>query len=212
VFQSKLAQYKYWTRAWTFQEWPRAYDVEVALDGSDDRVFPALQKVKSTIVYAAIMIADYKLRKGQYALIDLGWSYGFAKPHLDKIKRLFPFEDAFAAPDEISTSDIRFQTAFPYEGTVAILGLRASPRQPRTPDQQFRARLSLMLGSFVDMNKFKATFEADLVCCWASMCNLTYEYLKDDSLHVAIAKIVRALRKKVSLFTTLQWGITRNRM
>lgn len=194
-FQSKLSQYKYWTRAWTFQEWARAYDVEVAFDGPQNP-FPVLQKVKSTIVYAGIMIADYKLRKGQYALMDLGWSRGFAKPHLDGIKRLFPFEDVFASPDEISAFEMRFQIAFPNEGTNAILGLRDVPRNIRTSDEQFRARLSLMLDSFAGMNAREATYEADLVCCWASMCSISYDYSKEDSLAVATVKIVRALRQR----------------
>lgn len=202
-FQYNLAKYKYWTRAWTFQEWARAYDVEVALDlnldttaGNDVDRLPVLRKVKSTIVYAAIMIADYKLRKGQYALMDLGWPRGYAKPKLDRVKRLFPFENAFAAPDEISTDEVRFQTAMPNQGTSALLGLRTIPRQPRTDEEQFKARLCLMLDSFAGMNEREATFEADLVCCWASMCNIAYDYSKDDGLPAAVAKAVRALRQR----------------
>lgn len=101
-------------------------DLDTTARNDVDRL-PVLRKVKSTIVYAAIMIADYKLRKGQYALMDLGWPRGYAKPKLDRVKRLFPFENAFAAPDEISADEVRFQTAMPYQGTSALLGLRTIP-------------------------------------------------------------------------------------
>ncbi|KAK3367808.1 hypothetical protein B0H63DRAFT_529515 [Podospora didyma] len=146
-FQSNLGEYTYWTRAWTFQEWARAYDVEVTLDtaASNDTggTTPSiLRKAKSTIVYAASMIADYKLRKGQYAEMDLGWSREFAKPNLDRVKRLFPFENVFTSPDEISVDEFRFQTVLPNEGTETVLGLRASPEQVRTDEDQFKARLS----------------------------------------------------------------------
>ncbi|KAK0734379.1 hypothetical protein B0T26DRAFT_746296 [Lasiosphaeria miniovina] len=135
-----------------------------------------LRKVKSTIVYAATGIADYKLRKGQYALMDLGWPRGYAKPKLDRVKRLLPFENAFAAPDEISADEVRFQTAMPNQGTSAPLELRTIPRQPRTGEEQFKARLCLMLDSFAGMNEREAIFETNLVCCWASMCNIPYDY------------------------------------
>lgn len=53
-----------------------------------------------------------------------------------------------------------------------------------------------MLDSFAGMNERQATFEADLVFCWASMCNIRYDYSKDDPLPVAIAKVSRALRRR----------------
>jgi hypothetical protein len=207
--QSDLIKYVYWRRAWTFQEWARAHDVEMAVEEPQDAatILPTLQKVKSTIVYAAIMIANYKLRFGQYALMDLGFSRGLAKTHLDKIKRLFPFEDAFASPDEICDSELRFQTAFPNLGTNAILGLRSSPRAPRTATAQFRARLSLMLDAFAGSNKRQATFQADLVCCWASMCNIAYDYSKDDTLETALLKVIRTLRQRgITVYNFLVTG------
>ncbi|KAK4031563.1 putative heterokaryon incompatibility protein [Parachaetomium inaequale] len=195
-FQTKLREYQYWMRAWTFQEWATAHDIEVGLDIPGEERRPVLQKVKSTIVYVAIMITDYKLRQGQYARMDIGLTRGLAKPKLDQIKRLFPFENAFASPNEIPDAEIRFQTLMPNAGTSALLGLRSNPGQPRTAEEQFSARLRLMLDSFTGMHRRKATFEADMVCCWASMCNIAYHYSKDDSLPVALAKVTRALRQR----------------
>jgi hypothetical protein len=157
---------------------------------------PVRHKVKSTIVYAAIMIADYKLRHGDYALMKLGLSRGEIKPFLDSIKRLFPFEDAFAIDEEISKYKLRFQIGMPNQGTNAILGLRPVPRPPRTADAQFRARLNLMLDAFTGSTIRNATHDADLVCCWASMCKIKYKYSPTDTLPVALTKVIRALRQQ----------------
>jgi hypothetical protein len=171
-FQADLSNCTYWRRAWTFQEWAISHDVEVTID-DPTTVYSTLQKVKSSIVFAAIMIGDYKLREGQYALVDLGFSRGPVKPRLDDVRQLFPFEEAFASPEEISDSELRFQTAFPNRGTHAILGLRPTPRPTRTAEAIFRNRLYLMLDSFSGGLKREAMFKADLVCCWASMCNIS---------------------------------------
>lgn len=172
--------------------------MEVYLDQSHSTELgsPILTEVKSRIVYAAIMIADYKLRHGQYALMDLGFSRGFAKPLLQQVQRLFPFEDAFASFNEIPESDVLFQTAFPNEGTELILGLRPVPRKARTDEEVFLNRLILMLDAFGGVSDREATFDADLVACWAAMCNLSYDYCKDDALQLALAKAIRAIRNR----------------
>ena len=142
------------------------------------------------------MLTDYAFRKGQYVRMDIGLSRGLIKPKLDQVKRLFPSENVFASPEEISADEVCFQTLLPNEGTDAILGLRSTPRPPRTTEEQLRARLRLMLDSFAGINKREATLEADLVCCWASMCNISYDYSKHDSVAVALAKVTRALRQR----------------
>jgi hypothetical protein len=193
-----LPKYLYWRRAWTFQEWSLAHDIELALDQPVDAatVFCTLQNVKSTIVFAAIMVADYKLRNGQYALMDVGFYRGLATIRVDSVKRLFPFEEAFASYEETNESELRFQVAMPHFGTNEILGLRSTPRPTRTAETQFRARLSLMLDAFAGSTKREATFETDLVCCWASMCNISYGYSKMDTKTIALTKVIRALRKQ----------------
>ncbi|KAG7286680.1 hypothetical protein NEMBOFW57_008991 [Staphylotrichum longicolle] len=197
TFQSKLAETTYWTRAWTFQEWARAHEIEVALDLPGDGRRPVLQKVKSSILYVAIMVIDYAIRKDEYGLMEIDLFRGLAGPKLDQVKRLFPFEDAFATPDEILGHEVLCQTLHPnHMGTNAILGLRGNPRRPRTAEEQFKARVRLMLDAFAGMHRRHATFEADLVCCWASMCNISYDYSKDDPLPVAVAKVSRALRER----------------
>ncbi|KAF4631751.1 hypothetical protein G7Y89_g6380 [Cudoniella acicularis] len=159
-FQNELSEskYEYWMRAWTFQEWATSFDVEISLDIQDDSgaAPPTVQKVKSTIVYAAIMVVNYKLRQGQYALMDLGFSRD------------------------------------------GILGLRSQAKEPRTVDEQFKAHLNLMLDSFGSGPRRNATYKADLVCCWATICNISYDYSKEDPFGVALQKIIGALRARGS--------------
>jgi hypothetical protein len=143
------------------------------------------------------MIADYKLRKGQYARMKLGLSRGEVVTQINAIKRLFPFEDAYASYDEINQSELRFQIAQPNFGTNEILGLRPTPHAERPPEQKFKARLNIMLEAFTAFsNKRQAKYEADLVCCWASMCNIKYAYSKDDSWESALTKALRAIRER----------------
>ena len=40
-----------------------------------------------------------------------------------------------------------------------------------------------------------AYYEADLVACWASMCNISYAYDKNDSVALALHKVITVLRK-----------------
>jgi hypothetical protein len=62
-----------------------------------------------------------------------------------------------------------------------------------TDPSDFKTLLCLMLNAF-GLNQRKARFEADLVCCWASMCNVGYPYSRDDSLARSLQKVVRAIR------------------
>jgi hypothetical protein len=195
----ELQKHTYWQRAWTFQEWCLAHEIEIACDGSmsGPSNISILQHAKSTIVFVAIMIADYKLRKGQYARMKLGLSRGEVVTQINAIKRLFPFEDAYASYDEINQSELRFQIAQPNFGTNEVLGLRPTPHAERPPEQKFKARLNIMLEAFTAFsNKRQAKYEADLVCCWASMCNIKYAYSKDDSWENALTKAIRAIRER----------------
>ncbi|KAH8596238.1 heterokaryon incompatibility protein-domain-containing protein [Bisporella sp. PMI_857] len=195
-FHDRLEKYRYWSRAWTFQEWACAYDIEVTVDNPSG-IYPTLKRIKSVIVYGAIMVVEYKLRQGQYAEIDVGFVRGFGPPKLELIKRLFPFEDVFAYHEEFSEIDVRYQTIQPNIGGLnKALGLHHGPIGTRSEDTQLRARLNLMLDAFSGLNEREATYEADIVCCWASMCNLSYGYSKNDSINMALTKVIRCLRRK----------------
>jgi hypothetical protein len=196
-FREATKEYLYWSRAWTFQEWAVADELEIICDSEDrSKIHKPLDRLKSRIVFAAIMMADYRLRFGDSSLMKLGFHRGEAKPFVDTVKRLFPFENAFAIIEEIDVAGQRAQIAVPGFGTNLILGLRGPDQPNRSNDMQFRSRLSLMLDSFVSGNGRKATFEADKVACWSSMCGIMYDYSKHDSAAGALGKAIRSIRSR----------------
>jgi hypothetical protein len=75
----------------------------------------------------------------------------------------------------------------------AALGLRPEPRE--SEDKRFRARLKIMLNAF-GLSKLKARFKANLVCCWASMLNISYDYRKEDPFPVALQKVMATIRDR----------------
>jgi hypothetical protein len=106
----------------------------------------------------------------------LGFNKGSAKPFVDKVKRLFPFEDAFAIMEEIDDMEQRAQIQISGLGTNQILRLRESDEHGRSDEVKFRSRLTIMLDAYASGNERKATFDADRVACWASMCGIAYKY------------------------------------
>ncbi|OCK82667.1 hypothetical protein K432DRAFT_423963 [Lepidopterella palustris CBS 459.81] len=282
-FENGLSQWKYWSRAWTFQEWSLARELDIACEATPDIKCDSLRCVKSSIFRAGTMLANYKLRNGGRATIRIGCSRSDAPGRFDSIRRLFPYEDYILSVDEFDGWRASYQTAFPSRGTDHLLGLRypakdrpdsanlglknltdlaplasfsndewrflipgsensgfptraqlglGFPIRRTTPtekdvvrtllhsdpakylrelhaeydkpfddsirateDDHFRARLGIMLNAF-GMNTREATFEADLICCWASMCNIAYDYKKEDSFALALQKILKALRKR----------------
>jgi hypothetical protein len=144
------------------------------------------------------------------------------------VKRLFPDELAFVSPDEKLEDDssLSFQTLFPSLGGDRVFGLRTNPAQsipevlqkktpvheqfqlrtprPNNSPAAFKNRLSVMLNAFTTSTR-EAYFEADRVACWASMCNISYAYDKNDSYAVALQKVLAQIRfaseNNVRLFT-----------
>lgn len=196
-----LGMYTYWQRAWTFQEWSLAHDIEVAVEHyvapfSDTVELSRLRNVKSHIVYVAIMMADYKMRLRDEVLIDSGLTRGNVLQRVSEVKRLFPMEDVYITYDEVHAPKLDLQIAFPFFGTNELLGLRAAPRVPRDEFQRFKIRLQIMLDAFAASGELRqARYEADLVACWSTMCNIQYSYSKDDPLVRALVKVIRKVRE-----------------
>jgi len=63
------------------------------------------------------------------------------------------------------------------------------------PSLKFRSLLSLALNA-INTSEREATYEADSVACWASMCNIEYDYKSHDSFAVALHKVMAALRRR----------------
>ncbi|KDR77469.1 hypothetical protein GALMADRAFT_245642 [Galerina marginata CBS 339.88] len=207
-----LYQFVYWSRAWTFQEWALAADLEVAVEGGakGETCF----NLKSLVLGAAMLISRYKILQQSYAEINVGegLSRGKIPPLFNSIKALFPDEDLFLSYEEIDAKEVSFQTSFPHFGVNHLLGVRSVPpsaqrssgREDVPPPNiapggrsnglaRTRARLILLLSAFAS-GKRQAKHEADLVACWASMCNIAYAYDREDNFPTALKKAVKALR------------------
>lgn len=198
-----------------------APDIEITCESS--RVDVILHGFKTLVLQSATLLTLYKLLRGQYASIDLGCSRGQMVQKLEVVKQLFPCETAFNSPDTETggSEETNFQALVPHVGFGRILGLRCS--QPGNPfdanrnllglfrldvpvEQQTRDHASLLrerVGlalSALSIGRRQAKYPADLVASWASMCNISYVYDKDDSLQLALNKVVDVLRH--------QYGIT----
>jgi hypothetical protein len=164
-----------------------AKDLEIVVEGGPAKTCFG---VKSLILGAGMLLAWYKMLLAQYVAIQTGLSQGDALDIFKEIKVLFPYEDLFLSYEEIDPKEASFQTNFPHFGLNQLLGLWSLPPgaslEPR-PDElsRLRAQLILLLSSFASSHH-EAKYEADLVACWAGMCNLQYDYHKDDDFEMAL--------------------------
>jgi hypothetical protein len=155
-------------------------------------------------------MAIYKLQTGQYAVVDTGLSRGDAPIKYETIRHLFPDQNAFVPPDAVDEDEVIFKRFMPGRGIRNALGLRRAlrgndfpcyrafnldgPPLPPFSKRWFLERFSMAMHAR-GVTKREARFEADLVASWASMCNIAYDYDKNDSLAVALQKVLAAVRK-----------------
>jgi Heterokaryon incompatibility protein (HET) len=230
-FEQSLHSLKYWSRAWTFQEWAMASTIDVGLEGSPT----IIRNIKDSVLQAATLMSIYKLQQHAYAKISLGFPRGEVTRRLNTVKRLFPDERAFLSADEAVEDKTEYlnQTLLPSFGVDKLLGLRTSSSlsQPyemiegkpkplhelfdlRGPRPEFpigfKSRLSTMLNAFA-ISQREARFEADKVTCWASMCNISFEYSAKDSYSVTLDKVLTAIRETPGFDIRLfSWQANRN--
>ncbi|KAM5346240.1 hypothetical protein ACJ41O_009245 [Fusarium nematophilum] len=198
-FWKGLSGSTYWRRAWTFQEWALALGLAIGCESRDGEI---IHGSKAVIMHAAVMIARYKMHHNQYAEMDVGGPRGEILPRVDIIRSLFPLEDLYLADHEVDEKQLALLTRTPQFALNFVRGSTDAPLygmretlEPRGAEDKFLARLGFML-SAMGVVKKQARFEADLICCWASMCNIEYEYSKHDSFVVALHKVLVALRKR----------------
>ncbi|KAF4988555.1 hypothetical protein FDECE_14987 [Fusarium decemcellulare] len=198
-FWKALPDSTYWRRAWTFQEWALALDLVIRCESQGGET---IRGPKTSIIQAAVLIARYKMHHNQSTEIDVGGPRGAILPRVDIVRTLFPMEDYYLADHEVDEKLVALLTKAPHFGLsltteipdATLYGLRET-LEPRDQESKFLARLSFML-SALGVVKKQARFEADLVCCWASMCNIEYDYSKHDSFVLALDKALVALRGK----------------
>lgn len=204
---SKIDGWSYFRRAWNFPEWALSYNLSFLWEGNPEII--NICHIKRPILEAATMMAIYKLTYHQYAVIDLGISRGMVPQMFQKLKRLFPDETIFLPPSSVDERKVASQGVMPSFGYSHLLGLREIKPDSAFPSTfgmdvrlqssegsvRFKERLNMALNALGTVKR-EARFEADLVASWASMCNIEYEYMKDDSFAVALQKVLEVLRRK----------------
>lgn len=199
-FWNGLDKSAYWRRAWTFQEWALAKDLLIRCEST---MCEAVLQPKGHMMHAAVLIARYRMMyHHQDAEIHIADTRGQILQRLDVIRRFFPLEDFYRADHEIDEEVLSRLIRQPYGVRWTsetcdrpLYGLRGTS-EPRQGDDMFLARLNLMLDAYGVVKKKQAKFDADLICCWASMCNIKYDYRKDDSFVVALQKVLVVLRSR----------------
>jgi hypothetical protein len=196
-----IHKWSYWRRAWTFQEWAMASEIEISWEGAEGN--ENLFSIKNVIVMASTIIAHWrqttarqsaaislsdKIKQQMHLREEMG-------PGLNSVRAHFPFEDFLVADEAEDQDNLRHRTFTSGLPSATDSGTYVSLESRSTPPSKFRSLLGLALNS-ISTSKREATYEADLIACWASMCNIEYAYDKHDSFASALHKAIAALRKR----------------
>ena len=194
--KNSLARWKYWKRAWTFQEWTVASEIDISCEANKNN--ECIVNTKKVIINAAHLVSlemrrtadaipdDYLARVTQRD--DLG-------RHMHAIKTLFPVEGYIIGGDEGDSNGMRLMTSLPTMNTATSFGTEMLPGAPTgSTGRNLQTLVSLTLNA-MHLSKREATYAADLVYCWASMCNICFDYDQNDEYHVALHKVIAALRR-----------------
>lgn len=194
--KNSLGRWKYWKRAWTFQEWTVAGEIDIACEANKNN--ECIVNIKKVIINAAHLVS-LEMRRAADAVPDdfLGrvtQRDDFGR-HMHVIKTLFPVDDYIIGGDEVDSNDMRLMTSLPTMNTATSFGTEMLPKNPAgSTGKNLQTLVSLTLNA-IHLSKREATYEADLVYCWASMCNIHFDYDQNDKYHVALHKVVTSLRR-----------------
>ncbi|KEF55821.1 uncharacterized protein A1O9_08572, partial [Exophiala aquamarina CBS 119918] len=193
--KNSLERWRYWKRAWTFQEWTVASEIEIACEANKKN--ECVINIKKVVVNAAHLVS-FEMRRAADTVPDDYLERVKRRDdlgrHLHTIKTLFPVEDYIIGGDEVDFSDMRLMTSLPTVNTATSFGTEMLPKTPTgTSHKSLQTLVSLTLNA-IHLSKREATYEADLVYCWASMCNICFDYDQNDEYHLALHKVVSSLR------------------
>jgi hypothetical protein len=193
-----VEKWKYWSRAWTFQEWTMATDIEITWEGAKNN--EGVKNIKNLIVMASSIIG----RQQMVIPKDIGKGSDYLRKRMEMreetgrflnlVRAHFPFHDfsvSDGGEDPSPLRDLTFSSPLRALGNGTFVTLQT--HSDKSPTLQ--SILSLVLNA-ISLSKREATKKADLVACWASMCNISYPYNKDDTFAVALHKVVTALRRR----------------
>ncbi|CZR66459.1 uncharacterized protein PAC_16360 [Phialocephala subalpina] len=198
LWELVTSKWSYWSRAWTFQEWTMAAEIDIAWEGIPNH--GGLMNVKNVIVSSSSIIGHWKMQnaaapcqEAESALLVRAAMRSELSKDLNLVRLHFPFQDFLVADEVGDPIELRTRTSLtPMHSISSGTSVEIFEGDPKTPN--LRRLLGLALTA-ISITKRKARYEADLVHCWASMCNIEYEYNKDDFFPFALQKVIAALRK-----------------
>jgi hypothetical protein len=192
-FEKITSKWLYGSRAWTFQEWARAAEIEITYEGIYNN--GVIQNIKNLIVMASTIVGQYKMQSCKNEpLVDQVRLREENGMMLNRVSALFPFRDFLIADDEEAPDTQRGLTCLSPLHSIDG-GTYVHPHRISGRASELRSLLLLALTA-MSLSKRRAGYEADLVACWASMCNISYAYSPEDGFAIALHKVVTVLRQR----------------
>lgn len=200
-WMENLDRWRYWGRAWTFQEWAMAREIEISYEGAPGN--EGLANTKNVIFEASTIVAHWRkttaraLSSGTKAenLLQQIHLRDDVGSELSAVRAMFPFEGFLVADNNEDTENLRASTILTPMPIATDSGTYIGPASSTDVAPPLRSMLSLALTA-MSTSKRKATHEADLVACWASTCNISYPYDIKDTLALALHKVIFELRER----------------
>lgn len=197
-WEANISRWKYWSRAWTFQEWAMAREIEISFENAPNN--EGLKNIKNVVVMASTIVGQWKMRQtrifdkfqgGLSAQLRIREKCG---RYLNIVRRHFPFKDFLMADEEESTEALR-QMTYMSSMHSAASGTFVHLQTRHERISSLRQRLGLALNAMSPSHRV-SMHPADRVACWASMCSIEYDYRAEDSFAIALHKVLTALRRK----------------
>ena len=167
---ANIHKWNYWRRAWTFQEWAMASEIEISLESAKES--ERLVNIKNVIVMASAIIGHWKkttamqsattsgtekLRQQIYLREEVGRDLNAVRTH-------FPFEDFLVADEAEDPDQLRRNTFVPTMPIATDSGTYIGLKTTSNPSLKFRSLLGLALNA-INTSEREATYKADLVAC-----------------------------------------------
>lgn len=141
----------YFRRAWTFQEWALAKDVDVACENrqSDEGAMALLPNVKTCVIRAAVRLSMHlkTFQSMASAAVKCRMKVADVPAFVEDLMGLFPQEDVFCSSEEVDWNEVFVDNIFPFTGMhnqlrLRLAGTRNFPHPPSYANS-YQARSAL---------------------------------------------------------------------
>lgn len=159
-----------------------------------------LQNVKNVIVSASSTVGQWKVQNAISSHLEPNPLFAKLRVReetshmLNIVRKHFPFQDFLVSDENEDQDSMRILTSLSPAHTLDS-GTHVSLATADKQSISLRALVGLALNA-MSIGPRQARYEADLVACWASMCNINYGYKKEDSFELALQKVITALRQR----------------